>query len=138
MPRKDRIHEAVKNALVKDGWTITDDPYRIEYEDADVYADLRIEKASPGESACRVLVIEIKEFAAVSPMTRLEEALGQYQVYRSYLRQTAPEEQLFLAVDKASYDALFWRKSFQRIVEDYHLALLVVDVPQEEVVQWIN
>lgn len=29
MPRKDRIHEAVKNALVKDGWTITDDPFRL-------------------------------------------------------------------------------------------------------------
>lgn len=32
MPRKDQIHEAVRNALVKDGWTITDDQYRIEYE----------------------------------------------------------------------------------------------------------
>lgn len=30
MPRKDHIHEAVKNAFIKDGWTITDDPYRIE------------------------------------------------------------------------------------------------------------
>ncbi|MCW3096240.1 MAG: XisH protein [Chthonomonadaceae bacterium] len=38
MPRKDNIHEAVRNALVKDGWTIIDDPYRIEYEEADVYA----------------------------------------------------------------------------------------------------
>lgn len=138
MPRKDRIHEAVKNALVKDGWMITDDPYRIEYEDADVYADLRIEKATHGESTRRVLVIEIKEFVGVSPMARLEEALGQYQVYRSYLRQTAPEEQLYLAVDQASYDALFRRKSFQRIVEDYRLALLIVDVPREEVTQWIN
>ena len=46
MPRKDQIHEAVRNALVKDGWTITDDPCRIEYEEADVYADLRIEKRS--------------------------------------------------------------------------------------------
>ncbi len=31
MPRKDEIHEAVKNALVKDGWTITADPYVITY-----------------------------------------------------------------------------------------------------------
>ena len=138
MPRKDRIHEAVKNALVKDGWTITDDPYRIEYEEADVYADLRIEKGSAGPAQRRVLVIEIKEFAVVSPMNRLEEALGQYQVYRSYLRQTAPDEQLYLAVDKASHDALFSRKSFQRIVADYHLALVVVDILQEEVVEWIN
>lgn len=138
MPRKDQIHEAVKNSLIKDGWTITDDPYRIEYEEADVYADLRIEKGTTGEGRQRVLVIEIKEFTSVSPMHRLEQALGQYQVYRSYLRQIAPEEQLYLAVDKASYDPLFSRKSFQRIVEDYRLALLVVDVPNEEITQWID
>jgi hypothetical protein len=138
MPRKDQIHEAVRNSLVKDGWTITDDPYRIEYEEADVYADLRIEKGASVEITHRILVIEIKEFASVSPMHRLEQSLGQYQVYRSFLRQVAPDEQLYLAVDKASYDPLFSRKSFQRIVEDYHLALLVVDVANEEIDKWIH
>ncbi len=138
MPRKDQIHDAVCIALVKDGWTITDDPYRIEYEEADVYADLRVEKVNSGAERIRVLVIEIKEFASVSPMHRLEQALGQYQVYRSYLRQIAPEERLYLAVDKVSYEPLFARKSFKRIVDDYDLALLVVDVPNKEISQWID
>jgi hypothetical protein len=31
MPAKDRIHELVKQALLKDGWQITDDPYVISY-----------------------------------------------------------------------------------------------------------
>jgi XisH protein len=48
MPRKDLIHESVRNALVKDGWTITDDPFRIAYEDANVYADLRIMRTATG------------------------------------------------------------------------------------------
>jgi hypothetical protein len=138
MPRKDQIHHAVRNALIKDGWTITDDPYRIEYEEADVYADLRIEKQGPNETTRRVLVIEVKEFVGASPMNRLAEALGQYQVYRSYLRQIAPDEQLYLAVDKVSYDLLFARKSFQRIVADYRLSLVVVDVPKEEISRWID
>jgi hypothetical protein len=29
MPAKDIYHDTVKNALVKDGWTITHDPLRI-------------------------------------------------------------------------------------------------------------
>jgi hypothetical protein len=29
MPAKDVYHDAVRNALVKDGWTITADPYPI-------------------------------------------------------------------------------------------------------------
>jgi len=42
MPAKDLYHEAVKNALIKDGWTITADPYPIEFEDAELYPDLAI------------------------------------------------------------------------------------------------
>ena len=128
MPRKDNIHESVKSALIKDGWTITDDPYRIAYEDSDVFADLRVSKTTPSDFY-KVLVIEIKEFTSVSPMNRLEQALGQFQVYRSYLHQVAPDEKLYLAVDRASYEKQFSRKSFQRIVEDYKLSLVVVDIP---------
>jgi hypothetical protein len=40
MAAKDKIAGAVKNALVKDGWTITADPYILRYEDAALEADL--------------------------------------------------------------------------------------------------
>jgi len=36
MPAKDIYHNEVKNALLKDGWTITADPYFIKYEDAEL------------------------------------------------------------------------------------------------------
>lgn len=32
MPQYDLYHNEVKNALLKDGWTITDDPYNLEYK----------------------------------------------------------------------------------------------------------
>lgn len=34
MPAKDIYHDAVKHALISDGWWITADPYMIKYEDA--------------------------------------------------------------------------------------------------------
>jgi hypothetical protein len=37
MPKLDIIHGAVKSALIKDGWTITDDPYIIEYKKTKLY-----------------------------------------------------------------------------------------------------
>jgi hypothetical protein len=40
----DKIHNAVKNALIKDGWTITEDPYQITYGTRKVYIDLSAEK----------------------------------------------------------------------------------------------
>jgi hypothetical protein len=36
MPAKDIYHNTVKNALIKKGWIITDDPYKIQYEDAEL------------------------------------------------------------------------------------------------------
>ncbi len=60
MPAKDLYHEAVKNALIKDGWTITADPYPIEFEDAELYPDLAIEKYISEEQRQRKIIIEIK------------------------------------------------------------------------------
>jgi len=44
MPAKDKIHNAVKNALIKEGWTITADPYTIQYEGLILFADMSAER----------------------------------------------------------------------------------------------
>ena len=49
MPRLDVIHDAVKNALIKDGWNITADPYEIKYEEITLYADLAAESPIAAE-----------------------------------------------------------------------------------------
>lgn len=40
MPAKDRYHDAVKSALIKDGWIIVFDPYPIKYQEVRLLADL--------------------------------------------------------------------------------------------------
>ena len=66
MPATDFIHDAVKQALIKDGWTITDDPFTITYEDATLYADLAAERALAAVRADRRIVVEIKTFLGPS------------------------------------------------------------------------
>jgi hypothetical protein len=66
VPTRDIIHEAVKNALVKDGWTITADPYTIEYEDVTLFADLGAERPLAAERAGRKIVVEVKSFLSPS------------------------------------------------------------------------
>ena len=41
MPQKDTVHEEVKNALVKEGWKITADPYRINFEGERIFIDIK-------------------------------------------------------------------------------------------------
>ena len=44
MPAKDIYHACVKNALIKDGWTITHDPLRLPLGGKDVYVDFGAEQ----------------------------------------------------------------------------------------------
>ena len=123
---RDRIHATVKQALVNDGWTITADPYEIEYEGVKVYADLAAEAPLAAEKAGRKIVVEIKSFLGRSFIHEFETALGQYLLYQKLLRQTAPEYQLYLAVSDEVYDDFFSLGGIRFIVQDTPLALLIV------------
>ncbi|MGB3188623.1 MAG: XisH family protein [Limnoraphis sp.] len=136
MPAKDLYHDAVKKALIKDGWVITDDPYFIKYEDAELYADLAAEKPIAAERQGEKIVVEVKSFVGKSLMYDFHGALGQYIVYRNLIQLTEPEYTLYLAIDDLVYEGFFQRKSIQAIVNTNQLLLIVVDIGKEEIVEW--
>jgi predicted RecB family endonuclease len=82
MPAKDLYHDAVKSALIKEGWIITADPYKIKYREIDLYADLAAELPIAAERQGQKIVVEIKSFVGRSLMTDFHNAVGQYTVYR--------------------------------------------------------
>lgn len=138
MPAKDIYHEAVKNALIKDGWTITADPYTIKYEDADLYADLAAEKPIAAELNGRKIIVEIKSFISPSPMRDFENALGQYILYRNLLKLNNQNYEIYLAVRDSIFDTFFQRKSIQAVVKLNKIALIVFNNEKEEIVEWIS
>ncbi len=138
MPAKDLYHNAVKAALIKDGWLILADPYRIQYEDVDLYADLAAERPIAAEREGQKIVVEIKSFVGRSPMTDFHNAIGQYAVYRSLIQATEPTYQLYLAIDDITYENFFTRKGIAFIVRTSQIFLLVVNIDQQEIVQWIS
>jgi hypothetical protein len=44
MPARDIYHSIFKNALIKDGWTVTHDPLKLQWGKKDLYVDLGAEK----------------------------------------------------------------------------------------------
>ncbi|MDJ1177625.1 XisH family protein [Roseofilum sp. BLCC_M91] len=138
MPAKDTYHDAVKNALIKDGWTITADPYPIKYEEVKLVADLASEKTIAATRQERQIVIEIKSFFSRSPMREFETALGQYLIYKTFLSINQPNYQIYLAIGKDIYQRFFEQVAIQLILQTYHISLLVVDLNQEEIIQWTN
>ena len=138
MPAKDIYHNEVKNALLKDGWTITADPYFIKYEDAELYADLAAEKPIAAQRQGQKIVVEIKSFVGRSLMYDFHGALGQYMVYRNLIQLTEPEYKLYLAIDNLVYKNFFQRTSIQLITNENKLLLIVVEMEKEEILQWVN
>jgi XisH protein len=56
MPRKDTFHDAVKTALQKEGWTITNDPLFVPTEGGiDFFIDLGLEQVIGAEKMAKIL-----------------------------------------------------------------------------------
>jgi hypothetical protein len=138
MPRRDIIHQAVRNALLKDGWTITADPYLLEYGAEDMFVDLAAERLLAAERGAEKIAVEIKSFLGRSPINDLQNALGQYALYLSVLEIVDPQRKLYLAVSKTAYDDLTELDTFHLVVRRFQVALFVVRLRAEEIVEWIG
>lgn len=62
MPQRDIFHDAVKNALVSDGWIITHDPYTLAAGAQNVFVDLGAERLLAAERGETRIAGEIKVF----------------------------------------------------------------------------
>ncbi len=138
MPKLDIIHHAVKNALIKDSWTITDDPYILRYRRTILYVDLGVERTISAQRNNQKLVIEIKSFVGVSKIQDLKETLGQLDIYSYLLEETDPDRKLYLAISTNIYETLFQQDIAQLILKKRQLPLVIVNLETEEITEWIN
>jgi hypothetical protein len=137
MPRKDFYHQAVVNALLKAGWTITDDPLVLSYGGKDVYIDLGAEQTIGAEKDGQKIAVEIKTFLGASAVRELEVAIGQYNLYRDILSELEPERLLYLAVPERVYKGIFTDPLGQLVLERQRLQLLIFEESQERILRWI-
>jgi len=147
MPQRDTIHDLVRWALINDGWTITDDPYIISYGERFLFIDLgAVQSSVPSqiegpiigaEREGRQIAVEVKEFRGKSVIADLEQAIGQYVLYRLLLDTVDPEREIYLAVTDVVHDGIFSEPIGELVVSGLPLQLLVVDSERTEVQQWI-
>lgn len=138
MPQRDIYHDTVKNALIKDGWTITHDPYLLEFGRRNLYVDIGAEAPIGAEKEGRKIAAEVKSFLSASEMTELERALGQFILYCFLMERTEPDRILYLAISADAYDSVFNEPEGRDLVAAQNLRLLVFDPIEEVVVRWIG
>ena len=138
MPAKDIYHDTVKNALIKDGWTITDDPLILSIGKKDLFIDLGAEKLIAAEKDNQKIAVEIKSFIGHSQVNDLENALGQYVLYYEVLLSKQEQRVLYLAIKKSAYQEIFEEPIGQILLKRKIINLVVFDEKKEVILQWIS
>jgi hypothetical protein len=136
MPARDRYHYHVKNALIKDGWTISHDPLSLKWGVRDMYVDLGAEQLLAAEKGMRKIAVEIKSFIGPSELDDLEKAVGQYILYHDVLAHVEPDRELYLAVNEEIFVDLFEEPIGQLLLTNRRIRLIVFDPLTEEIRQW--
>ena len=137
MPAKNIYHDSAKNALIKDGWTITPDPLRLRVGKKDLFVDLGAEKLLAAEKGTDKIAIEIKSFVGPSEVRDLETAKGQVDLYQNALSVTEPERTLYLAIREMVYVDLFEEEIGKILLERKVLRLISFDPKEEVITRWI-
>ena len=79
MPKKDNLHDTVKDALIQNGWIVTHDPYFLRLGKRKGFIDLAAQLISAEketENGIKKIAVEIKSFLGLSEVDEFEDALG--------------------------------------------------------------
>lgn len=128
----------MKQALLRDGWTVTDDPLRIQYGGLDFYVDLGAERLLAAERGGEHIAVEVKCFLGRSDVSEFYTALGQYLSYQIALKSQRPQRTLFLAIPGDTWSSFFTLPFVQEALRRHDVNVLVCDVKQEVIESWIR
>jgi len=138
MPAKDIFHDLVRNALEREGWTITHDPMLLKAGGVEMSVDLGAERLMAAEKNDEKIAVEVKSFVSTSAINDFHTALGQFLNYRQALEEQEPSRTLFLAVPLDTYDAFFTLRFIQESIHRYQLKLIVYNTDSEVIVEWLK
>jgi XisH protein len=137
VPARDIYHNTVKSALQKEGWTITHDPFPLQIGKKRLSVDLGAERLISAERETQKIVVEVKSFLGQSDVKDLEQALGQYILYRQILNEMGIERSLYLAVSRPTFNSVFTIELGQILLKNQIIKLVVFDDENEVIVEWI-
>ena len=133
---RDLFHNVVINALIKDGWQISNDPLFLKVGGVDFFIDLGAEKLIGAERDGQKIAVEIKSFINPSSTADFHLAIGQFINYRVALKVAEPDRRLILAIPDTAYNTFFQKSFPQMVIEEYQLCLIVYDLEKEVIVLW--
>jgi hypothetical protein len=134
---KDTFHEIVKEALIKDGWLVTDDPLTLlSRAEGGISTDLGAEKIIVAEKGLTKIAVEVKSFLNPSMIHDFLRASGQYNGYNIVIKRKQINRILYLAMPIFAYEKLISYEFIQDIVEDVTIKFILFDEKEKIIIAW--
>ena len=137
MAAKDIVHDIVREALEKEGWLITRDPFFLRVsENIGMFIDLAADKLLLAQRETFKIAIEVKSFVGLSNLTDFHLTVGQFLNYRLALEEFEPNRILYLAIPDDIYNTFFQDSFVQKVIENYGIKLIIVNSKKREITLW--
>lgn len=98
--------------------------------------DLAAEKFIIAQKGKKQIAVEIKSFRVLSVLQAFYEALGKYLSYRSALRESGQNKELFLAISTITLKRLQKIPFVIERISEFGVKLIVVDINDETILEW--
>lgn len=135
---KDFYHKNVREALEKDGWRITHDPYPLKVDDVGYEIDFGAEPLIAAEKEDLTIAVEVKSFLGPSTVNEFHKAVGQFNDYYVALEIKDPNRVLFLAIPSIIWLRFFQKPLIQKSLARIQAKIIVYNPDKNEIVAWIK
>ncbi len=134
---RDIFHFVVKEALIKEGWQITHDPFPLHNrKEGGLQTDLGAEKIITAEKGHEKIAVEVKSFVHISILHDFLLAVGQYFVYRKILSKNDPDRVLFVALPEFVFHRIMKFEWAQEVVFDLEMKFILYDTNLKIITAW--
>jgi XisH protein len=136
MSARDAFHEAVKQALDKDGWSNVM-PMTLKYGTTKLEIDLGAEQFFVAQRGTVLIAVEVKSFSSSSVVYEFHLAIGQYLNYRMVLQRLQPARIPYLAMPMEVYRKFFGAEFFQDSLAVHQINLILVEMESQGIALWL-
>ena len=126
MPARGRYHQQVRTALEKDGWTITQDAFRVSYGGHELTAEFAAEREREGDSP-ECIAVQVATGDTDPSSVGFQRTLGRFMLCDMVLSEMRSPRRLFLAITRLAFEAICADDTIRHGLSSAGVRMLVLD-----------
>jgi hypothetical protein len=140
MAADDKYYLNVREALFKDGWTLSKGGVSGRVPGMYVLADIAAERVVlelENEKRREKIIVEVKSFIGKSFVQDFHLAVGKYCNYTYVFGKTQPDRKIWLAIPEDTYQKHFMSPALIDITTRHSISILTFDQHINRIIRWI-